>query len=51
VLSYVTLRQRKQSLTERLAEGLALAETERRAPGAALAESEEAFPLDIPIER
>ena len=51
VLSYVTLRQRKQSLTERLAEGLALAETERRAPGAALAESEEAFPLDIQIER
>lgn len=51
VLSYVTLRQRKQSLTERLAEGLALTETERRVPGAALAEAEEAFPLDIPIER
>jgi len=46
VLSYVTLRQRKQSLTDRLADGLALVETERRAPGVALAESEEAFPLN-----
>ncbi|HXT89246.1 MAG TPA: MFS transporter [Trebonia sp.] len=50
VLSYVTLRERKQSVTDQLADGLALAETERRAPGVALAESEEAFPLDVRID-
>jgi EmrB/QacA subfamily drug resistance transporter len=38
VLSYVTLRQRKPSVTEQLAAGVALAE------------SEEAFPVDVRIE-
>ena len=50
VLSYVTLRQRRPSVTEQLSTELGLAETERRAPGVALAESEEAFRLDIPVE-
>ena len=38
VLSYITLRQRKPSVTEQLAAGVALAE------------SEEAFPVDVRIE-